>query len=326
MTKKKTLKIIGYTLVIFLFVYLIINTNFFELLGEIKKLNPLIFAFITLLQFVTQSLLIFQWHRLSKSILGGSSMLKMANIFTKGTVIEAVTPGAKIGGEATRLYYLKKEFDCNTDKAVNIILIQKSISTSVLLLICVFCFIQISSNIIAYLPIIFQIIISLASALLISFMIGFLFFSDKLSLFLQKFKSLKKLNEYVISYSNSVSKISKKEWIIQFCISFFIWGLFPVKMLILAKSFEINTNFTIIIAITMTSYMMGMLPIIPGGLGTFEGTMVSLFSVFSVPQSLSLATTVIFRFITFWFVILASLIFTLTYDLFNKMKRNKFEK
>ncbi len=188
------------------------------------------------------------------------------------------------------------------------------------MLVCVACLMDISSHMKTFLSLPLQIVISAVFLSIVFAMVGSLFFSDKLSAWLanSKNKLVKKVNKYISSYADSVSKLGKKEWLIQFLISFAVWVLFPIKMYILVRSFDIRLNFELTTATTMTSYMMGMLPITPGGLGTFEGTMLALLAVFSVKKNSSVAVTVIFRFITFWFVIIGSFVFTTIFELIRK--------
>ncbi len=324
MNRKKILQIIGYLLIIVLFIYLILNTDFKELFSTLKQVSIFIVILLVVLQIITQLLLGLQWNRISKKIINKSSFKKIFYILSTGSVIEALTPGAKVGGEVTRLYYLKKELNANTEQSANIILIQKSISMSVLFTICLISFLYLTQTISINLNLFTQILINITCLLLIVLLISFLFFSKQLSNLLNKSnkKIIIKINKFITSYSNATLLINKKEWIIQFLISTLVWVLFPIKLLILAYSLNIELNFFILIAITMTSYMIGMLPITPGGIGTFEGTMISLFSIVSIPNAISTTVTITFRIITFWFVMIFSTIYVTIYRRLNNEKAN----
>jgi uncharacterized protein (TIRG00374 family) len=52
-----------------------------------------------------------------------------------------------------------------------------------------------------------------------------------------------------------------------------------------------------------------MIPLLPGGVGSFEATMTSLLIAMHITHGQALAITLLFRFITFWFVILISLLY-----------------
>lgn len=315
MNRKKILQIIGYILVLILFVVLFINTDFKEIINTLKQTSIFVIILLIALQVLTQLLLGLQWHKITKNVLGHSKFHKIFYILSTGSVIEAITPGAKIGGEVTRLYYLKKELNADTEQSTSIILIQKSISMSVLFTICLISFLYLCRAISVNLSLLVQVLINIVCLILIILLIYFLFFSKNLSNILSKSnnKLITKINKYVTSYSNSTLLISKKEWIIQFSISILVWVLFPLKMAILAYSLGINVSFFITIAITMSSYMIGMLPLTPGGIGTFEGTMISLFSLISINTAVSSTITIVFRIITFWFVMLLSTVFVTIY-------------
>lgn len=309
----KMKKIVGYITLAFLCYLFFKNVNIKEIAMEIKKIPPQLIAVLMFLQLVTQLLLGFQWFLISKNFSENCSYYKIMKVLTTGTVVEAITPGAKIGGEITRLYYLKKELSYTTQQAAHIILMQKSISMSVLFTICTTSFIFICNKISNYLPVISEFILTLLSILFIIVLVGFLFFSKKLAAMLEnsKNKFLRKISSTLKSYGETTAQLSKLQWIIQFTISFLVWILFPFKMVFLAKYAQIQLPFVMIITVTMTSYMAGMLPITPGGLGTFEGTMISILTLLTIPAELSATVTIVFRFITFWFVILASGLFIL---------------
>lgn len=52
--------------------------------------------------------------------------------------------------------------------------------------------------------------------------------------------------------------------------------------------------------------MIAMIPVMPGGLGTFEGSFVLLLAPMSIPFDMGLALALVLRFVTFWFVFIIS--------------------
>lgn len=321
------LKILGYVIILGLAAYLLINTDFNEILRQLSKVSIKTFSILIGLQLITQFLINYQWYKITEKVRGKeTSFFKIMHIFTRGSVVEAITPGAKIGGEVTRLYYLKKDFDCSTEQATSIIIIQKSISMSVLLSLCLFAFIYLTTIIGSHIHSISQALISFSCLFFVVLMISLLFFSHKLEKVLlnQKNSFLKKMGHWVSAYSTSTKKLSKNEWITQFILSLVVWILFPLKMSYLMYHFGIALSFLIVFAVTMTSYLAGMFPITPGGLGTFEGTMLALLGLLSIDASISFTITIIFRLITFWFVILSSLLYVLIYNYISNKKRGVF--
>lgn len=318
--KENWLKISVYITVIVLFVYLVLNTDFNEMILHIKRIKIEILAILVLLQCFTQYLLGVQWNRITRNISGYSKYSTIFYILSTGSVIEALTPGAKIGGEVTRLHYLKKEMNIGTKEATNIIVVQKSISMSVLFSICILSMCYLFMSVSMGLPLITKILLLAISVAILTLLIIVLGFSQRLIILCDKHKGklMMKLKPWIISYNKSVHMLNKKEWAIQYLISTAVWVLFPLKMLILARSMGIENHFLVLLALTMTAYMIGTLPLTPGGIGTFEGTMLSLLTIVAVEQAVAVTITMVFRIITFWLVMLISLIYTLIYQRLRK--------
>lgn len=294
---------------------LVANADFMAMWECMQEIPASTLLLLVGLQIFTQLLLGYQWHGIAKDVLGDSRFSHMLYIVCTGNIVEAITPGAKVGGEVTRLLYIKSECGCSTDKATNIILIQKSISMSVLMSICLASLLFISGIVSQGISIMAQGLIVTCSVLLVVFMMVFLFQAKKLASLLDNYSHrwIVACNKWVHSYANSTGLISKKHWYIQFFLSLIVWVLFPIKMAILCQSVGIELSFMLIIAITMTAYMMGMLPITPGGIGTFEGTMMGLLGIVGVSASVGMTMAIVFRVITFWFVIAVSTLFVIVY-------------
>lgn len=315
LNKKKLFQIFGILILIIFFVFFIKNVDFNELYGQIQKISLPVMLLLLFLQVITQLLLAVQWHQISKNFIEDCTFLKMLFILTTGSVVEAITPGAKIGGEVARLYYLKKEFNCSTQTATHIIIIQKSISMSVLFGICLSAFWYVCENVKFFLPPASKMLISIVFVMLLLFFIVFLFFSGQIAKIIEtkEGKITKKIYNITKSYSENIKTLTKKQWLIQFTISTFVWVLFPFKMLILVNSMNMHINPILIVSITMSAYMMAMLPITPGGLGTFEASLVALFNFLPISTEMSITIAVVFRFVTFWFVIIFSAVYVFFY-------------
>lgn len=143
-----------------------------------------------------------------------------------------------------------------------------------------------------------------------------------------------KIVTFLAKWLNNFNQHSKKlktkpfEIALQFFLSFTIWLIYPLKLFILLGGFRSNINhisltdfgtmsgfaanggfslnFLILIAVVFISYFVGMLPILPGGLAVFEGSMTGLLMMMHLPYKNSLAISLVFRFITYWFVMLLS--------------------
>ena len=128
---------------------------------------------------------------------------------------------------------------------------------------------------------------------------------------------LQNLLEHILLFENQSGEL-----ILQFVLALAIWLLYPAKLYVLAVQIQPDIPLVYIGSITFVSYLIGMLPLFPGGLGGFEGTMTGLLRGLGVPLSGAAALAVIFRFVTFWFVILVSLCYAAVYNMINRHNLN----
>ena len=77
-------------------------------------------------------------------------------------------------------------------------------------------------------------------------------------------------------------------------------------------------------AVTFISYFAAMIPILPGGLGTFEGTMSGLLLVYGLTPEEAVAVSLVFRFVTFWFVVLLSAAVILLWKLLSYIRKKEY--
>lgn len=133
-----------------------------------------------------------------------------------------------------------------------------------------------------------------------------------------KEKNIKKLDGGLTTYRSTMEKAFKQKKVLfyQLILSLVIWNLFPLKAYLVCVYLSIDINYIPILAITYLTYMIGMVPLLPGGLGSFEASAVLFLSSMGVTAYESLAFALIFRFITFWFVFLVSVIYILLHKVY----------
>jgi uncharacterized protein (TIRG00374 family) len=217
-----------------------------------------------------------------------------------GNVLDSVTPGVKFGGEVTRAVQISRISGCSAEEAAGIVAIQKLFSLSALFIV-----VTVFVGQVLFLPLVLVF-------LCIFFMpekIEGLVLSRKES----KFAWVRKLRGFLLTALAQVKNVRKYKsaWVPLALLTLFTWTLYPAKMYILTLQFE--ADFAGIAAITFAAYMVGMLPIFPGGLGGFEGTMSGLLYATGFAAADAAVITVFFRFTTFWFVMLLAMGYIASY-------------
>lgn len=83
-------------------------------------------------------------------------------------------------------------------------------------------------------------------------------------------------------------------------LSFLIWALEILRVYVVFMALNINAPLEIIAAVFVISTLIGMIPLLPGGLGAVDGMMILLYSYAGIPPSVSAAATLVERLISFW--------------------------
>ncbi|HHT36652.1 MAG: YbhN family protein [Candidatus Wallacebacter cryptica] len=300
---------------------LFLQINLDELYLSLAQIDWKVIGLLLLLQIVTQLLLNLQWQRIAVFVGVKLSFWTMFYINAQGSVMESITPGVKVGGEITRGVQLARLGRCSGSTAAVVVVLQKIFSLSAFALINIFAAVYLSHR--------SSILDSSLSRLIVYTFLGLVLAAFALILIMPK-QLLARINnkppvrtwlgavrrfvenllEHIVMFESR-----KQELVIQFILALAIWLLYPLKLYLLTAQVLPDAPLVYITSITFISYLVGMLPLFPGGLGGFEGTMSGLLTGIGLSLSSSAAVAVIFRFITFWFVIITSLAFTAVYKL-----------
>ncbi|NLJ58980.1 MAG: flippase-like domain-containing protein [Tissierellia bacterium] len=303
-----------YHIVVLLLLALLLSQfNVQDYILSMKNLTWDIWTTLIIMQLLSFILLLIQWKRISLALGKEVTFKQMVSVNMKGVFYETITPGLKVGGEVAKAVTLVNEMDFTSAQASALVVIQKCISISALIFLSVFSFVFLNFEIQLPKSAVVLIYFILVALLLLLFVI--LFIPEKLYNYLLKSKSTGKivtktksfLEKYTVAFNRI--KNNKKEIFFQFLLSLVVWALFPFKLYYIVSSLGWKLSFIRVFAVTIISYVAGMVPLLPGGLGSFEGTMVGLFLLWGINKEQGLVIATIFRFITFWLLFFISIVY-----------------
>ncbi|MCL2745719.1 MAG: flippase-like domain-containing protein [Coriobacteriia bacterium] len=280
-----------------------------------------------------------QWYQIAKFAQLDISFRDMLRINCQGSIIDSVTPGVKIGGEVVRAVQISRAGKCSGEEGAAIVAVQKIVSLSTFIFVNLF----VVGYLVGIAPFLqvryLQVgIYGVLGGLLLLF-VGVFLFADRLLFFTRgrgaqlscsspsKWAQMRiKAQGFMIV---TLSQILLLRGNVKLCVSllvlsFLVWLMYPLKMYILIAQLYPDTSIAVIAAITFTAYLAALIPLFPGGLGGFEGTMVTLLVATGLAQSGALVATILFRFITFWLVMVFSLAYLALDKIdFSKMRRSE---
>ncbi|TCK93254.1 hypothetical protein EDC19_1445 [Natranaerovirga hydrolytica] len=266
------------------------------------------------MQLFTMLLINIQWTSISRYAGVKSSFKKIVDINLTGTFVESVTPAVKAGGELTKVIMFSNTYHITKGSATAIVSIQKVVSITAFLLlniISLVMFIVSYSDTIHFSVVVFSFVFILIMTLLL---IMTVFYNEKIKCLILKapfIKNKEKVKEFFNHFNETIKKVMERKafFIRQLLLSTLIWSFFPIKAYYIVLVMGINLHFITMAMITYITYMIGMLPLLPGGLGTFEGSLIMLLAPFSVAMDQGMVIAFVLRFVTFWFVFTTSAIY-----------------
>ncbi len=271
------------------------------------------------LLFVTVFLLwCFRWTQLIRPELRGN-LLAVFPIYMAGVFFNIITPGARVGGEPVRAYYMSKAFGGEKTVYLGTILADKLGYASVFLgfltmsVFFVVVFVQI--------PLVYKVVLggvvflvfgAVLSGFLLRKQVGLespllgkllrLLYEGRLMRFLRRrFVTYEHFEQYAIGkLDNLVTPLgraagSPKAVAKVATISAVSWLMICLAHLVLFESLGADVGFVRVLVIVTISTFLGDVSLSPGGAGFMEGAMLALCAAFGVPAQTAAAVTLVSR-------------------------------
>lgn len=279
-----------------LIILLFSQTNLLEISHALFQVSLVTLVFLLLLQLLTLVLVTLQWKILFESIHEDVSFRRILMMNFVGTFYESLTPAMKSGGEAFKVYYLKKHH-YTMPRVSSVLITQKTVSFITF-------FILLSLSLVYF---------SLFNRIELFVWITLIFFSVLIFILILVIWIVLKVPSKKAWFNELKSSLGlmlkrPKYLLISALVGFFIWGLFAYKFYVITSAFNLSVSFFDSGALTFIPYSIGLLPLSPGGLGTFEASMTYLLYPNFSSYGEALSITILFRFISHWFIfLLASL-------------------
>ncbi|MCC7563920.1 MAG: UPF0104 family protein [Methanobacterium sp.] len=284
--------------------------------SAIKQANPWYLALALVIQLVIYGLWTERWAITISSLDISIKRRQLLPMLLVGLAINNLTPSGRGGGEPVRAYILAKYSQSPTENAFATVIADRGLDTfpfialAVITIIMAVLYIKLPQWMIITLIIclIFLIIIFLL-ALYMSLNREFGDRTIRWVLRIIKRISSKihdRIEEKAINavegFQDSMKIMITDRRVLLYGIplSFLIWGLEIFRVYVIFLALNINAPVEIIGVVFVISTLIGMIPLLPGGLGAVDGMMILLYSYAGIPPSVSAAATIVERLISFW--------------------------
>lgn len=256
------------------------------------------------LQFYTVSLTARQWHILLRRDVPSIRFRDVLRIHLAGSFVEGVTPSSKFGGEAVKVYLFRQHTGLEYGRLASFMIAHKYLSLLPFMALCLLFLIAALGT--YEVPTVVHISF-LGLALLMSALILIIHRSGGDGPESDSFPRLHSGLAFLRRAGEDVKDlIDSRDRNVILSYSIIIWALYPVKIWATAAVLGLDVSFGLAVLAVFAAYLVSMLPLTPGGLGTFEGTMALVLTAngLLLPEAVAIALTA--RLITFWFPLIWS--------------------
>lgn len=316
--------------IIFLFVGLAIMAVMLYLIGieeviETLKLSNLWLVFLAIvIQFFTYFLYTWRWNIINKTADMDLGIKKSLPLVLVSLAVNNITPSGRGGGEPVRAYLLAKEGHFKFEDTFATVIADRALDTfpfvilAILTIIGIMFSFSLDITLLAFL-IICVCLITAAVILLIYVCINESFGVKLTSWiikivrrFYKKFdeSTEKRIIEAVKTFQSRMNALLRDKNILYYALplSFVIWIFEILRVYVVFLAFGANVNPVIIGEVFILASFVGMVPLLPGGLGAVDGIMILFYASAGITASISAAATVVERLISFWMTTFIGLI------------------
>jgi len=299
--RKRAILMFASIAIILIWLYL---SNPADILKNVRGTDPSFLAAAVGMMLLSLALKSYRWKLFLKDIDVSVPFSLAFTSFTAGLFISMLTP-ARVG-EPVRGYILKKKIGSSFTQALPLIIVERVIDLVVVLIFSFIGIIAFGSLIASDTSIMIQ-AGTVAAIVIMAVMIAALY-SEKVGRGLLGLLSKTPLAKHaeagaekiMSNFYESTKKIRKRTWLYAISISFTVWAMEGMILLVAIMSVGGQIGALTAIEIIAISQVIGLISSLPGGLGSIEAVMTITLVPFIGSVPLATAMVLLYRLASFW--------------------------
>ena len=278
--------------------------------------NPWYIALAVVIQLAEYGLWTERWSITISSLGIFAKKRHVLPMLLVGLAINNITPSGRGGGEPVRAYILGKYSNSPMENAFATVIADRGLDTFPFVILAIVAIIYS----VLYLKlaewIVLALILSLIILLTAFFIILYMCLNEeagkRITLWIVRVvkrfsrkehpKIEKKALDAMRGFQDSIKIMIKDRNVLMYGLplSFVIWIFEILRVYVVFAAFGAHVSLGVIAAVFVIATLIGMIPLLPGGLGAVDGIMILMYSIAGVPPSISAAATLVERLISFW--------------------------
>ncbi|WP_407379909.1 UPF0104 family protein [Methanobrevibacter sp.] len=308
--------------VIFLAISLLILAVMLWFVGIDEVINALKFADLTLIgvaivvQVFTYYLYTLRWKILNDIADINVSTFKLLPMVLVGLAVNNLTPSGRGGGEPVRAYILSREENYPMEETFAAVVADRALDTFPFVLLAVLTIIGMTIYFDFSLSLIVVMVLAVIAIVAILIVLIYMSinprFGEKVSnwvirlvrrFYKKNSQELEeKIREVIKGFQDTMNLVIHHKKVLYYALplSFIIWIFEILRVYLVFLAFGATVSPVVIGEVFILASLVGMIPLLPGGLGAVDGIMIIFYSAAGISSSVAAAATVIERLISFW--------------------------
>lgn len=320
---RKTILLLGISVIILVIMLWFVGID--KVIDALKIANLWFIVLAILTQIFTYFLYTLRWEILNKLADMDVGIKKLLPIVLVGLAVNNITPSGRGGGEPVRAYILaKQKEEYHFEESLATVVADRALDT--------FPFVALAAITIASMALFYNfdtwllVIMVIAVIVIVAILIMLIYMCINPNFgarvegwiigILRRFykKNSEKLenqiHDSIFGFQNTmVMLISNKRGLVYTMgLSFLIWFFEIFRVYLVFLAFGANASPIMIGEVFIVASLVGMIPLLPGGLGAVDGIMILFYSAAGISSSISAAVTVIERLISYWMATIIGLV------------------
>ena len=295
-----------------------------QVIDALKMANPLIIVLAILTQVFTYFLYTLRWQILNKLTDKDVSIKELLPMVLVGLAVNNITPSGRGGGEPVRAYVLAKRKNYQFEETFATVVADRALDT--------FPFVVLAAITIAAMALYFDfdtwllVVMVLAVIAIVVILIVLIYmcinpgFGQRVDgwiiglvrrFYKKNSEELEqKIHDAILGFQDTMKLLISNRKVMYYTIplSFVIWIFEIIRVYLVFMSFGANVSLITIGEVFIVASLVGMIPLLPGGLGAIDGVMIIFYSAAGISSSVSAAATVVERLISFWMATIIGLV------------------
>lgn len=313
---------------------IIYKIGIFDVYAVLAAANLKIYFIAILIYIITLFAISIRWNYLLKLNGHKAGFKNLILLITMGQFINNVTPSMKGGSEPFRAYYLSKLEKIPYHVSFSTVVIERLLDSVVFLLFTFFVIVYFAMKGVVYTEafvVAWLLVVALTFGILYiamhkewAFMIT-LQIAKIVTKFSSKTLNETKIRDTIRKFQKSMLffKEHKKGMATSLILSMVWWILDIFRIYVLFIAINTNLEFIVVSSTYLVALLVGILPTLPGGLGTSDTAMIAMYSFFNISYSKAAAGTLLDRSISY---ILVTIVGSIAFKIIKKKSsKNHYE-